>query len=159
MQSPDACHGAIDDASQFGAKFLRAALKEALLRFFGGKPGGVSIRFLRRFQPRHFAKVGSDGKLWRGESGSSRSLAFCYTCSVAFATEVTGKGDCFHPAMNASLFKSLEGSGLCVRKAGLNAAFGENPASTAGLHQQEFDAAFTDAVTNSGDLLPFFRKP
>jgi len=61
--------------------------------------------------------------------------------------------------MNASLFKSLEGSGLRVRKAGLNAAFGENPASAAGLHQQEFDAAFTDAVTNSGDLLPFFRKP
>jgi len=57
MQSPDACHGAIDDASQFGAKFRRAALNEVLLRFFGGKPGGVSIRFLRRFQPRHFAKV------------------------------------------------------------------------------------------------------
>jgi hypothetical protein len=47
MQSPDACHGAIDDASQFSAKIRRAALNEALLRFFGGKPGGISIRFLR----------------------------------------------------------------------------------------------------------------
>ena len=61
--------------------------------------------------------------------------------------------------MNASLFKSLEGSGLGVREAGFDAAFGEDPASAPGLNQQKFDAAPADTVTNGGDLLAFFRKP
>ena len=54
--------------------------------------------------------------------------------------------------MNAGLLKSLEGSVLRRRKAGFDAAFGENPASAAALNQQKFDATFADAVTNSGDL-------
>ena len=61
MQSPDACRSPIEDAGEFGAEFRRAVFEQALFRSFCGKPGGVSIRFLRRFQPRHFAKVGSDG--------------------------------------------------------------------------------------------------
>ena len=76
MQSADACCGSVDDASEFGAEFRRAVFQQALLRFFSGKPVGVSIRFLRRFEPRHFAKVGSDGTFWIGRAVSSRLLAF-----------------------------------------------------------------------------------
>jgi len=61
--------------------------------------------------------------------------------------------------MNPSLFKSLEGGGLGVREAGLNPAFGENPTAAASLNQQEFEAAFTNAVTNRSNLLPSSRKP
>jgi hypothetical protein len=61
--------------------------------------------------------------------------------------------------MNARLFKSLEGRGLSVCESRFDAAFGEDPTSAAGLNQQKFDAAFADAVTNGGDLLPFLRKP
>jgi len=160
MQSPDACHGAIDDASQFAAKLRRAALNQALLRFFGGKPGGISIRLLRRFQAKHLAKVSSDGKLWLlGSDGRSRRrgplLAVCRR-RVGFATEVTGEGSLFHPSVNASLLKSLEGSGLGTRKAGFHAAFGKNPTSAASLHQQEFDAASANAVANGGNQLATF---
>ena len=157
MQSPNAGRGPVDDAREFCAKFRRAVFEETLLRFFSGKPGGVSIRFLRRFEPRHFAKVGGDGKRWRGRSASSRPRVSCRSCrSLA---EVTGEGDFFHPAMNASLFKSLEGSGLGVREAGFDAAFGENPTSAASLNQQEFEAASANAITHGGDLLASFRKP
>jgi hypothetical protein len=140
MQAPDAGFGAVNHASELVAEFRRAVFKQALLRFFNGKPGGISIRFLRRFEPEHFAKVGSNG-------------------SVRFATEETREGDFFDPAMNAGLFKGLEGSRLSVREARLSPAFGENPTSAASLNQQELDAAFTDPVTNGGDLLPCFRKP
>jgi hypothetical protein len=61
--------------------------------------------------------------------------------------------------MNTRFFKSLQRRGLGVRKAPLNAAFGENPASAARLDQQEFNAAFAYAVANRGDLLASSRKP
>jgi hypothetical protein len=61
--------------------------------------------------------------------------------------------------MNARFFESFEGSGLGVGEAGLNAAFGKNPPSASSLHQEEFNSAFADAVTNGGDLLAFFGKP
>jgi hypothetical protein len=112
VQSSNADRGPVDDAREFCAKFPRAVFEETLLRFFRGKPGGVSIRFLRRFEPRHFAKVGGDGKRWQGRLGSSRPCVPGRGCR--FPAEVTGEGDFFHPAMNASLFKSLEGSGLGV---------------------------------------------
>lgn len=159
VQAPDACRGTVDDQSEVGAEFRRAVFEQALLRFFSGEPGRVPIRFLRRFEPRHFAEMSGDGKFRLGKSGSSGSRALSRSCSVGFATAVTSEGDFFHPAMNPSLFKSLEGSGLGVGEAGFNTAFGENPTTAAGLNQQEFDAAFTDPITNGGDLLPFLRKP
>jgi hypothetical protein len=61
--------------------------------------------------------------------------------------------------MNPGLFKSLERSRLGASKAGFNSAFREDPTSAAGLHQQEFDAAFADAVTNGSDLLALSQKP
>ena len=73
------------------------------------------------------------------------------------AAEVADEGHFLHPAMNASLFNRLDGSGLGLRESRLDAAFGENPASTAGLNQQKFDTAFAHAITNGGDLLSFFR--
>jgi hypothetical protein len=101
--------------------------------------------------------VGGDGKRWRGRLDKSAPRVFCRRCwSLA---EVTGEGDFFHPAMNAGLFKSLEGSGLGVREAGFDAAFGENPTSAASLNQQEFEAASANAITHGGDLLASFRKP
>ena len=157
MQSPNAGRGAVDDAREFGAKSRRAVFEQALLRFFSGKPGGVSVRFLRQFEPRHFAKVSSDRQLWLGRSGDRPRVFSSF--ATRFAAKVTGKGNLFHPAMNTSLFKSLQGSGLGVREAGFDAAFGEDPASAPGLNQQEFDAAPADAVTNGGDLLASFPKP
>jgi len=59
--------------------------------------------------------------------------------------------------MNPSLFKSLQRGRLGVGETRFNATLGENPTSAAGLDQQEFDAAFTHAVTNGGHLLAFFR--
>jgi hypothetical protein len=61
--------------------------------------------------------------------------------------------------VDARLFKSLEGSGLRMRKAGFHAAFGKNPTSAASLHQQEFDAASANAVANGGNQLASFRQP
>jgi|HubBroStandDraft_1064217.scaffolds.fasta_scaffold03325_10 hypothetical protein len=159
VQAPDAGCGAVNHASEFGAEFRRAVFEQALLRFFNGKPGGISIRFLWRFEPGHFAKVGGNGKVRPGRSGSSRACAFRGSSSLRFATEVTGEANFLHPAMNPSLFKGLKGSGLSVREARLSPAFGENPTSAASLNQQEFDATFTDPVTNGGDLLPSPRKP
>ena len=57
VQSLDPRTGAVDDASEFGAKFRRSVCAQAQFRFFCGKPGGVSIRFLWRFEPCYFAKV------------------------------------------------------------------------------------------------------
>jgi hypothetical protein len=163
VQSPNPRYSAVNDASEFGAELQRPAFQQTLLRSFRGKPGGVSIRFLWRFEPSHFAKVGSDGKLWLGRPGRGsgrragrRPRAFFRSGNVRFATEVAGEGDFLHPAMNASLFKSLEGGGLGVGEAAFDAAFGKNPKSAAGLNQQKFDAAFVHAITNGGDLLPFF---
>jgi hypothetical protein len=140
VQAPDAGLGAVNHAGEFGAEFRRPVFEQALLRLFSGKPGGVSIRFLRPLEARHCAKVGSNG-------------------SVSFSTRVTGEWDFFDPAMNAGFFKGLKRSRLSVREARLSTAFGENPTSAASLNQQELDAAFTDPVTNGGDLLPCFRKP
>jgi hypothetical protein len=61
--------------------------------------------------------------------------------------------------MDARLLKSLKGRGLSERKTRLRATFGENPASSASLHQQKFNATFSDAVTNGRDLLTPFRTP
>jgi hypothetical protein len=102
--------------------------------------------------------MSGDGKPRRGRSASMPRF-FRRSCRVNFAMEETGEGDFFHPAMNPSFFKGLEGSRLGVCEARFNPAFGENPSSASGLNQQEFDAAFSDAVTNGGDLLPLFRKP
>jgi hypothetical protein len=159
VQSLNPRHSAVDDASEFSAKFRRAGFEQTLFRFFGGKPGGVSIRFLRRFEAGHLAKVGSDGKLRLSRWGSGRARIPGKSCTVRVAAKVAGEGDFFHPAMNPSLFKSLEGSGLGVSEAGFDAAFGKNPTSTTGLHQQEFDATSADAVAHGGDLLASLRKP
>src|SRR5208337_5535523 len=91
VQSPNAGRGTVDDAREFGAKFRRAVFDQTLLRFFRGKPGGVSIRFLRRFEPSHFAKVGGHGKHWLGRSGR-RPRVFFRTASFTLATEVVGEG-------------------------------------------------------------------
>jgi hypothetical protein len=103
--------------------------------------------------------VNGDGQLLLGRRGRSGPRVFRRSCSVSFATEETGEGDFFYPAVNPSLFKSLEGSGLGLCEAGLNSAFRENPTAAASLNQQEFEAALTDAVTNRGDLLPSSREP
>jgi hypothetical protein len=66
VESLDPRQSTVNDASQFAAKFRRAVIEQALLRFFSRKPGGVSIRFLWRFQPRYFAKVGSDPSVCLG---------------------------------------------------------------------------------------------
>src|SRR5450755_704414 len=140
VQPLDPRQPAVDDASEFGAEFLSAVFLQMLLRFFRGKPGGTATRFLRCFEPSHFAKVGSD-------------------TGTLMLAHVAGEGDLLHPAMNASLFDRLDRGGLGLREARFDAAFREDPASAAGLHQQEFRAGFADAITNRGDLLPFFRKP
>ena len=151
VQSLDPQLSAFDNPSEFRAKFRWTVFAQALFSFFSGKPGGVSIRFLRRFEPGHFAKVGIDGELWLRRPGGR--------CRVRLATEVSGEGNSLHAAVNTSLFKSLERGGLRMREAGFNAALGENPTPAAGLNQQELDAAFTHAVTNGGHLSASFRKP
>jgi len=144
-------HGPFDSPSEFRPKFRWTVFAQALFSFFSGKPAGVSIRFLRRFEPGYFAKVGIDGKLWLRRPGGR--------CRVRLATEVSGEGNSLHTAVNTSLFKGLERGGLRMRETGFNAALGENPTPAAGLNQQELDAAFAHAVTNGGHLLAAFRKP
>ncbi|MGB8012222.1 MAG: hypothetical protein WCF68_11445 [Terriglobales bacterium] len=84
---------------------------------------------------RDLAKVCRDGKLRQGQLGSGGPLALLRGCDAARAAKIAGEGNCFYPAVNASLFKSFEGSGLSVGKARFDAAFGENPTSAAGLNQ------------------------
>lgn len=159
VQSRDPRQSTVDNSNQFGAEFWRAVLQQALLGLFRRIPCGVAIRFLRRFEPGHFAKVGSDGEVGLGSSSSRRPCAFFRSGGVKPATEIAGEGECLHPAVNASLFKRLERGGLRGCKAGFHATFGENPTPAAGLNQQKFDAAFADAVTNRGDLSASSRKP
>jgi hypothetical protein len=66
--------------------------------------------------------------------------------------------------MNSSLFESFEGGCLGVGKPGFDAAFGENPASFAGINQQEFHRISAHPVTNRGHPFTFpqlaqFRQP
>src|SRR5450755_1968422 len=109
VQSLDPRQSAVDDASEFGAEFRSAVFLQTLLRFFRGKPGGASTRFLRCFEPSHFAKVGSD-------------------TGTLILAHVAGKGEFLHAPMNAGLFDRLNGGGLRLREARLDTAFGENPA-------------------------------
>ncbi len=80
--SPDPRQSTLDDASQFSAEFGGAPFPQPLLRFFGGKPGGISIRFLRRFEPSHFAKVRTHGKLWLSRSGIRTPVFFAIAVSA-----------------------------------------------------------------------------
>ena len=139
VQPLDSRQSAVDDASKLGAEFRSAVFPQTLLRFFRGKPGGSAARFLRRFEPSHFAKVGSD-------------------TGTLMLAHVAGKGEFLHTPMNAGFFDRLNGGGLRLREARFDAAFRENPASATRLDQQKFHAALADAITNGGDLLPFFRK-
>jgi hypothetical protein len=97
-----------------------------------------------------------DGKIFscRFRSGIPRPL----TANVA------GEGGFLHPAMDPGLFEGFEGRCLGMREAGFDAAFGKNPASLAGLDQQEFDLTATYPVTHRSDLFAFpkfpqFRQP
>ncbi len=163
VQAVDPRNSAVDHANEFFAEIWRAVFEQALLCFLGGKPRGLSIRFLRRFEARHFAKMDADGKLGLGRCRAGRCSGFFRCCSirsssVRSAPEIAGKWGRLHTAMNASLFKRFEGRGLGMREAGFGSAFGENPAPAAGLDEQEFQAAFADAVANGGDLLAFSSR-
>jgi hypothetical protein len=78
---------------------------------------------------------------------------------ILMLSEVTSERDFFDAAMNTGLFDCLECRGLSLCEISLNAAFGESPAPTSRLYQQEFDVAFADAVTNGGDLPAFLGLP
>jgi hypothetical protein len=158
VQSLNPRQGTVDNAGEFGAEFGGAVFEQALLRFRGRKPGGMSIRFLRQLEPSHFAKMSSDGELRLGGSGARRAPAFC-SSGVRFPPEVAGERNLLHTAMNAGLLKGLHGSGLGVGQARLNASFGKDPPSAASLNQQKFNAVFADTVTNRSDLLPSLQKP
>jgi hypothetical protein len=150
LQALDPRRSTVDDANEFRSEIRLAVFEQALLGFLSRKPCGISIRFLRRFQPRHFTKVRCDRK--GGLGGSRRS------CRVRLATKIVGKCDGFHPAMNARFFKRLKGCGLSAREARFDSAFGENPTPAASLNQQKLNAAFAEAVTNGGDLRAYFQK-
>jgi hypothetical protein len=68
------------------------------------------------------------------------------------AVDVACKRRFLHAAMNSGLFESFEGSRLSVGQPRFGAAFGESPASAAGLDQQEFDATASDPIANRGHL-------
>jgi len=151
VQSLNPRQGTVDDASEFRSEFGRAVFQQALFRFRWRKPGGITIRFLGRFEAGHFAQVSGDSGLRRGGTGNSSG--------GRSTTKIAGKGHFLHSAVNASLFNRFESCGLGVGQAGFDAAFRENPTSVAGLNQEEFDAGFLDTITNGGDLLASFRKP
>jgi hypothetical protein len=157
LQTLNPRNGPGDNADEFGAKLWSAVFAQTLLRLFGGKPGWISLRFLRRFEPGDLAQVGNDTG-WFLDPRESLP-AFGDVCRFTFASKVTGESDCLHAAMNASFFKSLQGRGLGVSKTGFSTAFGKNPASAASLNQQKFNATLANAIADRGDLLPSLRKP
>src|SRR4029077_15670345 len=121
-RSPDPGHGAVNHACQFGTEIGCAVLLQAPLCLLRRKPCGFSIELLRRDEPQDLAKMGVNRRLFLGQSrGRIPPLS-------APATNVPVERSFFHPAMNPSLFESLESSCLSVSKPGLSAAFGENPA-------------------------------
>jgi hypothetical protein len=80
------------------------------------------------------------------------------------AAKVTSEAGFLHAAMHAGLFERLEGGSLGVSEPGLDAAFGENPASLTGLDQEELDDAAAHPITNRRHLfallkLAQFRQP
>lgn len=60
--------------------------------------------------------------------------------------------------MNSSLFEGFEGGGLRVGKSGLDAAFGKNPTSLAGLDQQEFNVTATHPVADRRYLFALLQS-
>ena len=104
----------VDDAGEFRAEFGGTVFEQALLRFCGRKPSGVAIRFLGQFEPSHFAKMGRDGELRLGGTGARRPPGFCRSRGGRFPPEVAGEWNLLHTAMNAGLFKGLQGGGLGV---------------------------------------------
>src|SRR5450755_1781164 len=74
-------------------------------------------------------------------------------CTLSFAAEVASERNCLYPAVDASFLKRLECSRLRLCEPRLDTTFGEDPASAASLNQEKFNADFTNAVTDCGDLL------
>jgi hypothetical protein len=102
--------------------------------------------------------MGVNGGLFLGQSsGRIPHLS-------APAANVPGERSFLHPAMNPSLFESLESSCLSVRKPGLGATFGENPAPFARPDQQEFNVTVAHSIAYCGHLVALlefaqFRQP
>lgn len=105
---------------------------------------------------RNLTEVRRDG-LSR-DAGSIARVFACLEGEFGFAEVVAGEGHLFDASMNAGFLECFEGSGLGLRKARLDAPFGENPAATASLYQQELQTAAADAVADSGDLLARRRR-
>jgi hypothetical protein len=141
LNAPNPSKGEIDDASEFGGVFGRAIALEALLGFFGRKPGGIAVRFARLLEPGHVAKMSVGGNL-RG-----RSVPPC-----TFTAYVMREGGFLDASMNAGFLEGLERGRLGVRETGLNTAFREGPVSAASANQQEFDGAAAHAITDRRDL-------
>lgn len=156
VQALDPRRSPVHDANEFRAKFRRAVFEQSALGLVRGKPAWISIRFLRRFEARYFAKVSSDSefclefRIGRSSRGRRDDLR---GGRVVGAPKITSESDGLDLAVNAGLFKCFEGRRLGMGKARFNSTFGENPASAASLHQQKFEAVSADAVTDRGDLL------
>ena len=134
-QALNAGYCAVHHAGELSPVIPRTGLLQTPLRFPGRKPCGIAPCLLRRAEPQDFAKMSLDGNL-----------------SAARAPQVLGERLFRHPAVNSGLFESLEGSGLGVRQPRFDAAFGEGPASLAGLDQQEFEATAADPIANGSHL-------
>ena len=145
-QPKDASNGAIDYARESGGVIVATIFAQTAFRLLRGKPGGIAVKLLRRFPPRHLAKMGDDGLFLRGCGFSG---------GAGLTANVAGKRGFLYAAMNSGFFESLEGSSLGVGQSRFSAAFGESPASIATRpHQEKFDLSAADAVADSGYLLP-----
>jgi hypothetical protein len=60
--------------------------------------------------------------------------------------------------MHTRFFECLQRRGLSVRQAMLHATFRKNPTPAAGLHQQELDPTFSDAVADGSNLFALIKN-
>ena len=86
--------------------------------------------------------------------GANDNLLFIKSTGTPLASvpNIVSEGRLLHPAVNARLFKSLEGRNLRVRESWFDSPFRERPSTTARSHQKKFDTAAADPVANRRNL-------
>ena len=103
-QPSNASYSTVDHGSEFGSVFSGAVLTQPALRFFGRKPRGISIRFLRLSKAQNLAEMSVDGALGSSRMPCPRRLA-----------NIAREGNLLDPAMNSGLFEGFQGCGLSMR--------------------------------------------
>jgi len=135
----DAFERAIHHRLQLTCIFHFPALGENLARFLNGKPGRITIVFVRLLDSAHFHQEGFDHKLLHTAGLPKDALGMQVQMEVTRLDET----DC------TGLFQGLSLRGLTVGESRVGCSLGECPLVAAvGLNEEEFYTGAALAVAN-----------